>query len=123
MPLRFDGFYYGGTDDLFNNEYVYKGGEFACVTKNNYNQLLIKDGKWATIIKPEAIDFSKAGQLVKSKYDIVLTLPHKRDVEGTFTGIVVAETDLKESQIGYISDDWDVTQFTLCTEPVTLKNE
>ena len=76
---------------------------------------IYQDGKWAEIIQPEAIDFSRAGQLVKSDDVIVFTT-------GEHNGSMFSGYALTTFKRGQFENDWDKELFTLCTEPVTLSN-
>lgn len=78
---------------------------------------LMMNGIWATIIPQPEIDFSKAGQLVKnSTGDILLTTGEQS--HSNFEAIVIKHHLSKNPKIKAAK-----SCFTLCTEPVTLKNE
>lgn len=69
----------------------------------------------------EPIDFSKAGQLVKSNDGTVLiyTTDETPKDEHHFSGTVL-ESDIHKK--GHTCNNWLIKMFTLCTEPVTLSN-
>lgn len=95
---------YTGVEDKYSLRF---GG--SCIYTN---------GKWAEIIdQPTAIDWSKAGQLVKSENVVVMTTGEH--IDSMFSGYALTDTHYEKGQF---ESDWDKKIFTLCTEPVTLKN-
>lgn len=113
-------------NDLTRFDYS-NGNLFVLNLNNSKTHLLGSDGQWATIIpQPEAIDFSKAGQYFRfqgiGNNTIVMSLEGKPYSKKSFCGIVI-QSDDKSYPVTEKRDDWDKKTFTLCTEPVTLKNE
>lgn len=100
------------TDGWLHSDKVIRGSAFHGYTEITFEQFK----KWVLPKQPETkeIDWSKAGQLVKSNEVLVVT--NGRHIGERFSGIRIMDYQ-------HQSDFWDKNKFALCTEPVTLKNE
>lgn len=106
-------------NDLTRFDYS-NGNLFVLNMNNSKTHLLGSNGQWATIIpQPEAIDFSKAGQLVE-----VIATGQKWITSGTHTDDVFDGTLIVGSAeyVGQMRKGVLKKYITLCTEPVTLSN-
>lgn len=65
------------------------------------------------------IDFSVAGQLVKAiDGDAVFMVTRKSHKEGVFTGVCIKGDHT--TQTGETSNNWDIADFKLLTDPITI---
>lgn len=101
--------------------------EYQWLLNNNVsNPIIFNNGKWATIIsQPEAIDFSKAGQLVANEDGIVVMITGNGITLGTdnpqlFSGVCV---NYLSKPIGSFSTQWIKDAFKLYEGELTLKND
>jgi len=67
------------------------------------------------------IDWSKAGQLVKSNLTESLIMINGESNYIYFSGTIIE--DFNKGNKGKFSNSWAKCNFKLCTEPITLKNE
>jgi len=94
---------------------------------NNYKEISLQEFRERFGKKQETeIDWSKWGQIVTNKDIVVYTLgKSEQSREGNFYGVCIYKDiySLSEDKESQISHNWIQSNFTLCTEPITLKNE
>ena len=89
------------------------------ITFETFKKYVLKEEVKET--QPEAIDFSKAGQLVESDVEIVMTTGDcGKDV---FSGVLISKThDNNVRSEGYTSTTWNKCAFKLYEGSLTLQN-
>lgn len=97
-------------------EAVYTGYEL--ITFEQFKKYVLKDED-----QPKEIDWSKAGQLVESEYNVILTDDQNTKLDiSDFSGVIVATKEGSVYYVGHKSNRWLKKDFTIRAEPITLTN-